>query len=271
MMVELHDKMKDEDNQLTSEEMDGKHSYQMLAQTLTDKIEKQTATRNRKASTKKKQERDSSGAAGELAEAKAAKGAEEKYLVDLRATCEQEHTDFESRQKLRAEELEALDKAIEIIAGGAVSGVADAHLPALAQISSKHTILAQLRASTTLEEAQSAAATYLKLQRQRMHSSVLLAISSRVSKGAFKKIMKMIKDMIMKVFRRPGCLLIDFIEFSFLIVLVVSCLKLILFGLSSNYMETFSKISSSAVRVDANVFWLHSVFCLIATFFNRVS
>jgi len=32
-----------------------------------------------------------------------------------------------------------------------------------------------------------------------MHSTVLLAISSRVSKGAFKKIMKMIKDMIMKL------------------------------------------------------------------------
>merc|ERR550514_2713264 len=32
-----------------------------------------------------------------------------------------------------------------------------------------------------------------------MNSSILLALSSRVSKGAFKKIMKMIKDMIMKL------------------------------------------------------------------------
>jgi len=199
MMVELHDKMKDEDIKLTSEEMDSKHAYQMLAQTLTDKIEKQTASRNRKASTKKEKERDSAEAKGDLSETKAAKDADEKYLADLRATCEQKHTDFEARQKLRAEELEALDKAIEIIAGGAVSGAADKHLPSLVQTSTQRTILAQLRASTTLEEVQSAAATYLEMQGKRIHSPVLLALSSRVSTGAFKKIMKMIKDMIMKL------------------------------------------------------------------------
>jgi len=199
MMVELHDKLKDEDNKLTSEEMDGKHAYQMLAQTLTDKIEKQTASRNRKASTKKEKEADSAEATGDLAETKAAKEADEKYLADLRATCEQKHTDFESRQKLRAEELEALDKAIEIIAGGAVAGSADKHLPSLVQISTRHVAFAQLRASTTLEEVQSAAASYLMLQGKKIHSQVLLAISSRVSKGAFKKIVKMIKDMVMKL------------------------------------------------------------------------
>jgi len=199
MMVELHDKMKDEDNKLTSEEMDGKHAYQMLAQTLTDQIEKQTANRDRKASTKKEKERDSAEASGDLSETKAAKEADEKYLADLRATCEQKRIDFEARQKLRAEELEALDKAIEIISGGAVSGAADKHLPSLVQTFTKNTALAQLRASMTSEEVQSAAASYLELQGKRIHSPVLLAISSRVSTGAFKKIIKMIKDMIMKL------------------------------------------------------------------------
>lgn len=37
--------------------------------------------------------------------------ADKKYLADLTATCEQKATDFESRQQLRAEELEAITKA----------------------------------------------------------------------------------------------------------------------------------------------------------------
>jgi len=199
MMVELHDKLKDEDIKLTSEEMDGKHAYQMLAQTLTDKVEKQTASRNRKASTKKEKEMNSAEAQGDLGETKKAKEADETYLRDLKATCEQKQVDFEARQKLRAEELEAIDKAIEIIGGGAVSGAADKHLPALVQLSTQHKALAQLRAAATSEEVQSAAASYLMLQGKRIHSPVLLALSSRVSTGQFKKIIKMIKDMVMKL------------------------------------------------------------------------
>ena len=47
--------------------------------------------------------------------------------------CQLKSADYESRQSLRAEELEALDKAIEILASGSVSGAADKHLPALVQ------------------------------------------------------------------------------------------------------------------------------------------
>jgi len=36
-------------------------------------------------------------------------------------------------------------------------------------------------------------------------------------------------------------------------------------------METFSNIASSVVWVNANVFWLHSVFFFNGTLFNRMS
>merc|ERR1719486_141455 len=48
---------------------------------------------------------------------------------------------FASRQQLRTEEIAAIEKAIEIISSGAVSGAADKHLPAFLQKSS----FAQLR------------------------------------------------------------------------------------------------------------------------------
>jgi hypothetical protein len=74
---------------------------------------------------------------------------DQKYLSDLTSTCEEKSTAFESRQQLRAEELEAIAKAIEIVSSGAVSGSADKHLPALVQ---KKTSFAQLRSVLTNDQ-----------------------------------------------------------------------------------------------------------------------
>ena len=47
---------------------------------------------------------------------------DQKYLDELVATCEQKASDFESRQQLRAEEVVAVKKAIEIISSDKVKG-----------------------------------------------------------------------------------------------------------------------------------------------------
>ena len=51
-----------------------------------------------------------------------------RYLEDLNAQCTQKSNDFEARQQLRAEELEAIQKAIEIISSPDVSGASGKHL-----------------------------------------------------------------------------------------------------------------------------------------------
>merc|ERR1719197_265826 len=70
---------------------------------------------------------------------------DEKYSADLTATCEQKSTDFANRQILRGEEIEAIQKATEILAGGAVSGASETHLHKLAMMQKKATSLVQLR------------------------------------------------------------------------------------------------------------------------------
>merc|ERR1740124_1437646 len=110
------------------------------------------------------------------------------------ATCEQKASDFESRQQLRAEEIEALEKAIEIISSGAVSGNADKHLPSLLQQPS----LAQLRSqSTSVNQARVAA--YLEQRAQTLGSRVLSALAVRVEADPFLKVKKMIKDLIVRL------------------------------------------------------------------------
>merc|ERR1711972_894070 len=97
--------------------------------------------------TKAKKLQMKADAEGDLTDTSTTKQADEKYLSDLTATCEMKATDFESRQQLRAEEIEAIQKAIEILSGDAVSGNAAKHLPTLLQ-TKRSAALAQLRADS---------------------------------------------------------------------------------------------------------------------------
>merc|ERR1719235_491509 len=106
-------------------------------------------------------------------------------------------SDFEARQKMRAEELTAIDQAIEIISSGAVSGAAGKHLPGLVQVKTS-TSFVQLRAGAK-SPAQDAVASYLAKQGQKLHSNLLAALSLHVGSDPFVKIRKMIQDMITKL------------------------------------------------------------------------
>ena len=57
--------------------------------------------------------------------------ADKRCLADLTAPCEQKASDFESRQRLHTEELEATAMVIEIIYSTAAKGNAAAYLPTL--------------------------------------------------------------------------------------------------------------------------------------------
>merc|ERR1719460_3310703 len=117
-----------------------------------------------------------------------------KYLADLSATCAEKSTAFEARQALRAEELEAIAKAIEIVSSGAVSGSADKHLPALVQ---KKTGFAQLR--SVLSNDQAKVVLYLQMRAKELNSRVLSMLATRASEDPFAKVKKMIKDLIVKL------------------------------------------------------------------------
>merc|ERR1719424_1427567 len=125
--------------------------------------------------------------------------ADQKYLSGLSATCEQKASDFESRQQLRADEIVAIEKAIEIISSGAVSGNADKHLPAMVQ--KKGSSLAQLRSSST---AQNRVAQYLSAQATKLNSRVLAAIAQHASDDPFQKVKKMIKDLIVRLMEKAN-------------------------------------------------------------------
>merc|ERR1712073_259345 len=81
-----------------------------------------------------------------------------------------------------------------IISSGAVSGNADKYLPTLVQKQS----FVSLRADAQ-SQSQSHAASYLKEQAKRLNSRVLLAVADRAAADPFRKVKKMIKDLITRL------------------------------------------------------------------------
>jgi len=196
MLEKLLDKFIDERTTLEKEEMNARHAFEMLMQDLKAQIEQATQDRDEKAETKAKKLQAKANAEGDLQDTITTRDADQKYLDDLTATCEQKASDFESRQQLRAEELVAIQKAIEIISSGAVSGNAEKHLPTLLQV--KVLSSAQLRADGR-SPTQARVAQYLQDQARQLNSRVLSALAVRVADDPFKKVKKMIKDLIVRL------------------------------------------------------------------------
>jgi len=196
MLEKLLDKFISERTTLEKEEMNTKHAYDMLMQDLTAQIAQSQQDRDEKATTKAKKLEAKADAEGDLAETTATRDADQKYLDDLVATCSQKSSDFESRQQLRSEEIEAINKAIEIISSAAVSGNADTYLPTLLQV--KASSLAALR-SNTESATRANLAMYLRNQGKKLNSRVLSALAEHVADDPFRKVKKMIKDLIVRL------------------------------------------------------------------------
>merc|ERR1719498_1736636 len=145
--MDLLRKFKDERTALEKEEMNSRAAYEMLMSDLTFAVETAEEGLDKDKQDKAKALKNKAGAEGDLTDTITSRDDDQKYLDDTTATCAQKAKDFEARQALRQEEIEAIEKAIEIISSSAVSGAAKKHLPTLLQ--QKAAAFAQLRSSMT--------------------------------------------------------------------------------------------------------------------------
>jgi len=196
MLEELEDKFKSELTKLEKEEAEAAHSYAMLKADLENQIgaakedvESKTEEKAKSLQTKAKKE-------GDLQDTVSTKEADSKYLADLVATCEQKGTDFESRQALRQEELEALAKAKSIISSEEVAGSGEKYLPSLIQTQKR--ALAQLRTSV-MSSSQVRAMKLLQNKARQFKSKVLANAAQRAADDPFVKVRKMIKDLLVRL------------------------------------------------------------------------
>jgi len=201
MLKDLQTKFTAQRTKLEKEETESRQYYEMLMSDLQSEIDNANAGLDKDRTDRTKTLKAKASAEGDLSDTITVKDEDSKYLDDTSATCEQKAKDFEARQQLRAEEIEAIEKAIEIISSNAVSGSAKKHLPTLLQSKyawSEASSLAQLR-SKTENPLVYQVAIFLQDRAKQLNSRVLDALADRVTKDPFKKVKKMVKDLIDKL------------------------------------------------------------------------
>jgi uncharacterized protein YoxC len=154
-------------------------------------INKKTTLR---AETEQQKEEDE----GELAQTTQDRNEDQSYLDDMTALCQVKTQDFEARQKLRTEELAAIGKAIEIMSSDTVAGSGEKHLPQFLQVGSKRKALLQIK-SNQQSPVQAQLAEFLKERARQSGSTLLSQVAQSVAADPFKKVKKMIKDLISKL------------------------------------------------------------------------
>jgi len=191
----LKDKFTEERNAEQKKFMNIEHAYNMNIQDLSGQIKQGEADKAEKISFIGQKGEAKGTAASERQDTIATRDADMKFLADTEATCEQKKADFEARQQLRAEEIEAIEKAIEIISSGDVAGNADKHLPSLIQLGSSF-----VQTSSELQnEHQHSVVEFLRAQAKSLDSRVLSALAVRAAADPFEKVKKMIQELIVRL------------------------------------------------------------------------
>merc|ERR1719327_750899 len=206
MLEKLLDKFRDERSTLEKDELGAKHAYEMVMQDLQDSTEAAEKVMGRATVTKAERDTAAAEAKGDLEDTTKARDGDQEYLDLLVAQCTQKSSDFEARQELRAEEIEAIGKAIEILGSPEVSGNAEKYLPGFVQ--KKVSAFPQLRAGSSssagMRPVQKNVAAFLQGRAAALNSRVLSLVASKVSADPFEKVKKMIKDLIVRLMEEAG-------------------------------------------------------------------
>eukprot|EP00928_Gymnodinium_smaydae_P006970 TRINITY_DN12490_c0_g1_i1.p1 TRINITY_DN12490_c0_g1~~TRINITY_DN12490_c0_g1_i1.p1 ORF type:complete len:572 (+),score=163.63 TRINITY_DN12490_c0_g1_i1:93-1808(+) len=204
LLENLLEKFVEERRKLQVEETNRRHAHELLDQRLTDNLRQAKKAREQKVEMKASRLQDLAAAKADIKATSEAKTADETYLRDTLGACAQKSEDFERRQRLRSEELEALKQAREIIASPEVAGAANTHLPAAAAAASAASSLAQLRANAQEEPLQRSVAALLLRRSELSGSQLLAAAAGRVGEDPMAKVKQMLKDLIARLLEEAG-------------------------------------------------------------------
>merc|ERR550514_2240859 len=171
MLKKLQDDFRKKAKETEKIEMNSQHAFNMVKQDLTDSISRANSDIEEKTAEKEKKIEKIAEDKSILAATIADKDEDTKTLSDLEAECSQKAESFKEKQQLRAEEIEAIGKAIEILQSGAVSGAAEKHLDLI----QKATSLVQVNSNgaSAMEGIRHSVQDFLAHEASRLHSQRL--------------------------------------------------------------------------------------------------
>lgn len=193
MLEKLKKKFKQELSDVETAESNSAHAYDLEMLHLGNNIETAKGNRDEKAEHRASLATQSAELKGQLADTKDGLAVDEKYLADMKATFKAKSAAFADNQRVRAEEVEAIQKAVEILSSPAVQGHAEKYLPKLIQ---KSISLLQLGSASERNHAKDRVASFLKDRATVLSSKVLSTFAMQVSENPFAKVIDMIKSLI---------------------------------------------------------------------------
>lgn len=185
-------------SQCEKEEMNSKHAHEMVMQDLTASITHAKQSSSEKSIARQGKLEQAAMLKKQLSTTSEAKEADDASLSKAKVECDEKKLSFEEKQKLRAEEIEAIHKAIEILSSEDVQALADKRL-GLAQRGG--TSLAQfgVRGGANSEGIRRRVMDFLSEEAERLHSQQLTLIAEKVAADPFVKVRKLISDMITRL------------------------------------------------------------------------
>merc|ERR1719247_1956135 len=198
MLKNLQDDFRKKLKECEKAEMNSQHAFNMIKQDLTDSIDRANSDIEEKTAEKEKKTEKIAEDKGLLAATLKDKGEDTMTLSDLEAECSQKAQSFKEKQQLRAEEIEAIGKAMEIMEKG-VSGAAAKHLDlnqvasSLLQVASKH------KGGNAMEAIRHKVEDFLASESSRLKSHTLGLLAEKLAADPFAKVKKLIDDMITKL------------------------------------------------------------------------
>jgi len=203
VLTKLRDEFSQKKTETEKEEMNSRHAFEMLSQDLADSIENAKADITDKTADRLEKMGRVADDKKQLAATVADRDEDVAYLKSLKTECSDKTNSFAEKQQLRAEEIEAIGKAIEILGSPTVSGAAEEHLPTLLQ--QKAASLGQLRRGAQHSPnvpdngSRLAAINFLVGEGRRLHSQELGMLAEKVSADPFVKVKKLIQDLITRL------------------------------------------------------------------------
>jgi len=197
MLEKLLREFKDKKTELEQEEMKADAAFSEIMGQLHNNKKAASNEVSKKTTLRAETEEAKAEAEGEKEKTIQEKGEDQAYRAESDGLCNRKTQDFNARQKLRQEELDAITKAMEIMGSKDVAGAGDKHLPGLVQVSSQPA-LAQLR-SSTISPIQKQLSEFLAERAKDTNSALLAQVAQAAAANPFGKVKKMIKDLISKL------------------------------------------------------------------------
>jgi len=194
MLEGLLDKFEKELGEVESAETNKVQNYEMNKQQLTDLISYSNKNRDEKSVSKADLTAKSGEAKGDLAATQKSKAADEKTTAEMNSIHSQKAEVFASNQEVRKAELEALNKAIEIISAPNVADSYAGHV----NLAQKPSFL-QTQSTSHRVAVKERAADLLRKRARALSSKMLATVATDIAANPCAKVVDMIKSLLAKL------------------------------------------------------------------------